>query len=130
MTHESGSSILLNLLAVAGLVLLNGFFVAAELALVKIRGTQLDTLILKRNRRAKIARQLVQNLDAAISATQLGITLASLGLGVLVEFPLRTRRFRLPLLTLLLLRIPGALAAQAHPREIVGRLILKVPSTL
>ena len=85
MPHETGSSILLNLLAVAGLVLLNGFFVAAELALVKIRGTQLDTLILKRHRRAKIARQLVQNLDAAIGATQLGITLASLGLGVLVE---------------------------------------------
>jgi len=66
-------------------VLLNGFFVAAELALVKIRDTQLDMLVLKGHRRAKIARQLVRNLDAAISATQLGITLASLGLGVLVE---------------------------------------------
>src|SRR5256886_694781 len=85
MPGEAVSSILLNLLAVGALVLLNGFFVAAELALVKIRDTQLDMLVLKGHRRAKIARQLVRNLDAAISATQLGITLASLGLGVLVE---------------------------------------------
>src|SRR2546429_3351376 len=85
MPGETVSSILLKLLAVGALVLLNGFFVAAELAIVKIRDTQLDTLVLKGNRRAKIARQLIGNLDAAISATQLGITLASLGLGVLVE---------------------------------------------
>src|SRR6266550_1977588 len=82
---ESVESILVKLIAVGTLVVLNGFFVAAELALVKIRDTQLDTLVLKGNRRAKIARQLIGNLDAAISATQLGITLASLGLGVLVE---------------------------------------------
>jgi len=85
MPGETVSSILLKLLAVGALVLLNGFFVAAELAMVKIRDTQLDTLVLKGHRRAKIARQLIGNLDAAISATQLGITLASLGLGVLVE---------------------------------------------
>jgi len=78
-------SILFKLMAVAALVLLNGFFVAAELAMVKIRDTQLDALVLKGHRRAKIARRLIQNLDTAISATQLGITLASLGLGVLVE---------------------------------------------
>src|SRR5882762_5522569 len=85
MPGETVISILLKLLAVTALVLFNGFFVAAELAVVKIRDTQLDTLVLKGHRRAKIARQLVRNLDAAISATQLGITLASLGLGVLVE---------------------------------------------
>src|SRR6266536_2903087 len=85
MPGETVTSLLLKLLAVGALVLLNGFFVAAELALVKIRDTQLDTLVLKGHRRAKIARQLTRNLDAAISATQLGITLASLGLGVLVE---------------------------------------------
>src|SRR5207249_7780233 len=71
MPGETVSSILLKLLAVGALVLLNGFFVAAELAMVKIRGTQLDTLVLKGHRRAKIARQLIRNLDAAISATQL-----------------------------------------------------------
>jgi CBS domain containing-hemolysin-like protein len=85
MPGETATSLLLKLLAVGALVLLNGFFVAAELAVVKIRDTQLDTLVLKGHRRAKIARQLIRNLDAAISATQLGITLASLGLGVLVE---------------------------------------------
>src|SRR5882724_12319023 len=85
MPGETVTSLLLKLLAVGALVLLNGFFVAAELAVVKIRDTQLDTLVLKGNRRAKIARQLIRNLDSTISATQLGITLASLGLGVLVE---------------------------------------------
>lgn len=76
---------LLKLLGVFALVLLNGFFVAAELALVKVRGTQIDTLILKGNRRAKIVRRLLENLDATISAIQFGITLCSLGLGVLME---------------------------------------------
>ena len=85
MPGETVTSVLFKLLAVGVLVLVNGFFVAAELALVKIRGTQLDMLVLKGHRRAKIARQLIHNLDAAISTTQLGITLASLGLGALVE---------------------------------------------
>ena len=72
---------LLQLAAVPLLVLLNGFFVAAEFALVKIRDTQLETLVLNGHRRAKVARRIVHNLDAALSSTQLGITLASLGLG-------------------------------------------------
>jgi CBS domain containing-hemolysin-like protein len=76
---------ILKLLGVAALVLLNGFFVAAELALVKIRDTQIETLVQGGNRRARIVRRLAQNLEAAISATQFGITLASLGLGILVE---------------------------------------------
>jgi CBS domain containing-hemolysin-like protein len=67
--------------AVALLVLLNGFFVGAEFALVKIRETQLQTLAQKGHRRAKAALEIVGNLDGALSATQLGITLASLGLG-------------------------------------------------
>ena len=71
----------LQLAAVPLLVLLNGFFVAAEFALVKIRDTQLETLVAKGHRRAKVARRIVRNLDAALSSTQLGITLASLGLG-------------------------------------------------
>ena len=75
----------LRIVGVVALVLLNGFFVAAELALVKIRDTQVETLTLKGHRRAKIIRRLTQNLDTTISAIQLGVTLASLGLGVLVE---------------------------------------------
>jgi CBS domain containing-hemolysin-like protein len=63
------------------LVLLNGFFVAAEFAIVKIRDTQLETLVSTGYRRARVARRIVHNLDAVLSATQLGITLASLGLG-------------------------------------------------
>src|SRR5579863_10483592 len=75
----------LKLLGVFALVLLNGFFVAAELALVKIRDTQIETLVLQGNRRAKIVRLLIKNLESTISAIQFGITLASLGLGILVE---------------------------------------------
>jgi len=76
---------LVNLLAVALLVLLNAFFVAAELALVRIRDTQLDALAGRGNRRAKMARHISAHIDAYISATQFGITLASLGLGVVIE---------------------------------------------
>lgn len=69
------------MVAVAVLVFLNGFFVAAEFALVKIRDSQLEPLITKGNRRARIARTVIENLDASLSACQLGITLASLALG-------------------------------------------------
>ncbi|MDZ4742283.1 MAG: hemolysin family protein [Verrucomicrobiota bacterium] len=63
------------------LVLLNGFFVAAEFALVKVRSTQLDDLTKKGNKTAAFARHLVHHLDAYLSATQLGITMTSLALG-------------------------------------------------
>jgi CBS domain containing-hemolysin-like protein len=75
----------LKLLAVVLLVLLNAFFVAAELALVRIRDTQLEALVAKGNRRAKMARHIVTHIDSYISTTQFGITLASLGLGVVIE---------------------------------------------
>ncbi len=63
------------------LVLLNGFFVAAEFALVKVRASQIDIKIQKGSTRAKTAKTLIDKLDAYLSATQLGITLASLALG-------------------------------------------------
>ena len=78
-------SIALKILAVLALVLLNGFFVAAEFSLVRIRETQLDTLVTKGWRRAKMARHIVRNLNSYLSATQLGITMVSLGLGYLGE---------------------------------------------
>ena len=78
MPGETVTSLLLKLLAVGALVLLNGFFVAAEFALVKVRETQLAPLIAKGHRRARIAKRVVKNLDASLSACQLGITLASL----------------------------------------------------
>src|SRR6266567_8317418 len=70
-----------NLLLVLGLVLVNGFFVAAEFALVRIRETQLDALAFRGLRRTKVARRILANLNSFLSATQLGITMASLGLG-------------------------------------------------
>jgi len=73
--------LLMKLGAIAILVALNGFFVAAEFALVKVRGSQLDALETDGNKRAAVARQVISNLDAYLSACQLGITLASLGLG-------------------------------------------------
>ncbi len=77
--------IALKLLAVAALVFLNGFFVAAEFALVKIRDTQLEPLIAKGQWRARVALRVLRNLDRSLSAAQLGITLASLGLGWIGE---------------------------------------------
>jgi CBS domain containing-hemolysin-like protein len=77
--------ILLRLLAVLFLVLLNAFFVASEFALVKIRDTQLIPLVRRGNRRAQVANYILQRLDASLSAAQLGITLASLGLGWIGE---------------------------------------------
>ncbi|WP_333595220.1 hemolysin family protein [Anaerospora hongkongensis] len=79
------ASTLFNLLFVIVLVLLNGFFVAAEFAMVKVRGTRIDTLLSEGNTRAKFAKKLVDHLDAYLSACQLGITLASLGLGWIGE---------------------------------------------
>ena len=73
------------LLAVLLLVLFNAFFVAAELAFVRIRDTQLAPLAAKGNRRARTARHIVAHIDSYIGATQFGITLASMALGVLVE---------------------------------------------
>ena len=73
--------IALKILAVLALVLLNGFFVAAEFALVRVRETQLDMLVARGWRRARMARHIVRHLNSYLSATQLGITMASLGLG-------------------------------------------------
>jgi len=67
--------------AIAALVGLNGFFVACEFAVVKVRGSQLDALIEEGNIRANFVKHVRSHLDAYLSATQLGITLASLALG-------------------------------------------------
>ena len=73
--------ILLNFFLVAFLIAMNGFFVAAEFCCVKMRPSRLETLIQEGNKRAVYAKKLVDELDEALSVTQLGITLASLGLG-------------------------------------------------
>jgi len=76
---------LLYLLGTLILVLLNAFFVAAEFALVKVRPTRLEQLIRGGDARARLTLQMYQRLGAYMSATQLGITLASLGLGWIGE---------------------------------------------
>lgn len=63
------------------LVLLNGFFVAAEFAMVRVRGSQIELQAKAGSGVAKVARGIMQNLDGYLAATQLGITIASLGLG-------------------------------------------------
>lgn len=70
-----------NLALVIFLVFLNGFFVAAEFAMVKIRASRLAQLVEEGNKKAKVAQVLTNKLDSYLSATQFGITLASLGLG-------------------------------------------------
>jgi CBS domain containing-hemolysin-like protein len=78
--------VLLGKLAIiAALVGLNGFFVACEFAIVKVRGSQLEALIEEGSSRAKLVKHVRGHLDAYLSATQLGITLASLALGWLGE---------------------------------------------
>src|SRR5882724_10221989 len=73
------------LAVVMALVLLNGFFVVAEFALVKIRDSQLNTLAAEGIKRAALVKQIKNNLNAYLSACQVGITAASLGLGWLGE---------------------------------------------
>jgi CBS domain containing-hemolysin-like protein len=63
------------------LVALNGFFVAAEFAIVKVRSSQLELKASAGNSRAQVSLVILKNMDAYLSATQFGITLASLGLG-------------------------------------------------
>ncbi|MEO5581798.1 MAG: hemolysin family protein [Saprospiraceae bacterium] len=67
------------------LVFMNGFFVAAEFAIVKVRSSQLELKVQAGNHAAKLAKHIVTHLDGYLAATQLGITLASLGLGWIGE---------------------------------------------
>src|SRR5215211_4245117 len=67
------------------LVLMNGFFVAAEFAIVKVRASQLEIKVQEGNRAATMAKHIVGHLDGYLAATQLGITLASLALGWIGE---------------------------------------------
>jgi len=72
---------LIEFLIIAGLVFVNGFFVAAEFALVKVRSSQIDQLAEEGRWAAKLTSRALDRLDAYLSASQLGITVASLALG-------------------------------------------------
>ena len=78
---ETTSDVFLKLGVVLLLALLNGFFVAAEFAIVKVRGTRIETLVKEGNATAKIVQHIIHNINAYLSACQLGITIASLALG-------------------------------------------------
>ena len=79
------STYIINLIFVLFLVFCNAFFVISEFAVVKIRRTKLEELAHAGSKRAKIALEINEHLNTYLSATQLGITLASLGLGWLGE---------------------------------------------
>jgi len=79
------TSVLWKLLATAVFVFLNGFFVAAEFGLVKVRPARIDALARTGDRRAVIVQRMLSRLDLYLSACQLGITIASLVLGWLAE---------------------------------------------
>jgi len=67
------------------LVFMNSFFVAAEFAIVKVRGSQLEVKVKSGDRYAVLGKHIVHHLDGYLAATQLGVTLASLGLGWIGE---------------------------------------------
>ena len=85
VVHHSTEGAGWRLLAVVALVLANAFFVAAEFALVGARRSRIDEMAQAGDRKAKAAQLAIQHLDRSISATQLGITLASLALGWIGE---------------------------------------------
>ena len=108
MEYAAGD-ILWRLAALLALVFANGFFVAAEFAIVTVRKTRIDQLIAEGNRRARAVRRAVSDPDSYIAATQLGITMASIGLGWIGEPTLA------PLLEPTLRMLPDLLAeATAH----------------
>src|SRR6266705_1201023 len=82
---DSPAIIIGKLAVIAALVGLNGFFVACEFAIIKVRASQLDELAEEGNPRARFAKYIRAHLDAYLSATQLGVTVASLALGWLGE---------------------------------------------
>src|SRR5437763_14990041 len=84
--HWDSPGVLIGKIAtIAALVGLNGFFVACEFAVVTVRGSQCEALIEEGNLRANFVKHVRSHLDAYLSATQLGITLASLALGWIGE---------------------------------------------
>ena len=103
----------LSLVLAMVLVLINGFFVAAEFALVKVRPTQIDAAIAQGNRRAQVIKSILQHLDGYLSASQLGITLASLALGWVGEPAFSW------VIQPLVMRIPGASETLLHTLSLV-----------
>ncbi len=85
MMDETLPVVLGKLFAVLGLVAANGFFVAAEFSLVGVRRSRVEELAAQGNAGAAVLRHAVDNLDSNLAATQLGVTISSLGLGWIGE---------------------------------------------
>ena len=85
MTEPSIVSVLWRLVGLLALVFANGFFVSAEFSIVTVRKTRIDQLIAEGHTRARAVRRAITSPDRYIAATQLGITMTSLGLGWLGE---------------------------------------------
>ncbi|HSO73591.1 MAG TPA: hemolysin family protein [Blastocatellia bacterium] len=111
MDGSSLSGVLIKLAIVFLLVLANGFFVASEFALVSVRRSRIATLVAHGNKRARALIRVIEHLDAYISATQLGITLASLALGWIGEQTLA--HLFTPVFRLVLPGTPSELAAHS-----------------
>jgi len=97
------------------LVSFNGFFVAAEFAIVKVRTSQLEVKVKEGNRIAILSKHIVSHLDGYLAATQLGITLASLGLGWIGE----------PVVSKIIINIMHLLGFDANP-ELAHQIALPV----
>lgn len=78
---EESGSLIFNLFVIVFLLFSNGFFVASEFAMVKVRKTRIEQLVNEGNHNAKIALEAIKDLDKFIAAVQLGVTISSIGLG-------------------------------------------------
>src|ERR687883_448107 len=115
-------SLLLEIVAVAALILLNAFFVAAEYGLVTSRRTRIEELEHQGNRRAGRVRGLVSDPPRFIAAMQLGVTLTSLGIGALGEHAL-TRAFDPVIATALAVTLAYLILTFFH--VVIGELVPK-----
>jgi putative hemolysin len=115
-------NLLLELLAVAALILLNAFFVASEYGLVTSRRTRISELESEGHRRARMVTQITANPPRFIAAMQLGVTVTSLGIGALGE-PVLAREFRPGLADALAVAV--ALILITLPEVVVGELVPK-----
>src|SRR5207244_5261020 len=115
-------NLLLELLAVAALILLNAFFVAAEYGLVTSRRTRVEELAHEGSRRAKRVLELVSDPPRFIAAMQLGVTLTSLGIGALGEHAL-SKAFDTWLASALAVAIAYLILTYLH--VVIGELVPK-----
>ena len=123
--------LLFRFVSIAVLILANGFFVAAEFALVSLRETRVEQLIAQRRPGARTVRRLQQNLDDFLPAVQFGVTLCSLALGWIGE-PLVASVFRewlsyLPHVNVYahLIAVPVAFALITYFHVLLGELVPK-----